>query len=481
MKATGLVSRLQLPGHRPRFVKVLRNWLMDPLPRSSHLVLEQVSVAGDVIDVAYSARGQVLRHRLHFTRWDAQRPLSDVMQPWLATTLGLVLAPHMFVLADFEAVAVRTAPLSVGQIEFWSWYLQHGLGEYRFRGGLDPRRPVRVLAETGVEAKATEHEAPIRPALPRRAILLNGGGKDTAVAAALAERMGIAGDWLTVTPTDARRALVAASGRPSAFDVTLELDDRLVSDARYRRGHVPYFALFVTLGVVAALAGDYDAVIAGNERSADEGNVSFRGFQVNHQFSKSTAFELAFQRHVLDAAGAPVRAFSIVRPFSDVRLAQLFTRLDAYLPVCMSCNRHARSSRWCLACPKCAFVCLAYGAFLDDAPLERVFGERPHERAALRRHWVELVQGTVKPWECVGTQEECRLALRLFLDRRPGLRLEGAPTDGTLRRLVADVDEESLARLVLSAAPSAGTMSPPLYDQVLSAANSLAPLAIEQP
>lgn len=458
-------------------MKVLQNLVTDPHPRRQRLVLADVAVDGPVIALTYRHRADTYTHRIRFERWGAARPLASVVTADLGTSLGLVLAPHLFVLTDFTHVEVTTSRLTAEGCEFWGWYLQHGLGEFRYRGGLDPSRAVTVSADAPSAHDAVPTPRQSGPERITSAILLNGGGKDTAVAAEMCRRCGIDARWLTVTPTAARTALMDASPFPSAFEATLEFDEAVQVRARHRRGHVPYFALFVTLGAIAAAAGGHDAVIGGNERSADEGNLRFKGVDVNHQFSKSSAFERAFQQHVLDAQGIPVRAFSILRPFSEVRLSQLFTQLTDYLPVCMSCNRRARASRWCLDCPKCAFVSLAYGAFLEDAALETIFNERPHARAALRRHWVPLVEGTLKPWECVGTQDECRLALRLFLDARPDLQLRGSPGVTALRRLVADVDIAQSSAHVFGGRTGTGVMPALLERAVLDAADDMAPEA----
>lgn len=464
---------MKLPGRRPRFLKIAQNLVTDPLPRQACLALTDIKVDRHAVHVVYDVGGRSYSHGLRFTQWSAQKPLTAVVDAQLGTALGLVLAPHLFILTDFATVDVRTGTLTAAQREFWSWYLKGGLGEYRYRAGLDPTRPVEVQAHDrpGIE---TRHAAPSSDV--RRAIILNGGGKDTAVAAELAARSGIEADWLTVTPTTARRALVAASGRPSAFEAVLDIDEAMVRDARYRRGHVPYFSLFLMAGVIAALAGGYEAVIAGNERSADEGNLMFRGMEVNHQFSKSSAFERAFQQHVLDASALPLRAFSLLRPFSDLRLAQLFVRLPQYFPVCVSCNRRAKASTWCLDCPKCAFVGLAFGAFVDDDVLRRIFGALPQERAELRRQWLALVRGKIKPWECVGTQEECRLALRLFLDRRPDWRPGGRPGREALARAVVTLDLGESSTRVLEGQTGSGVMPPDIEARVLDAAAGLARL-----
>src|SRR4029077_18765397 len=64
----------------------------------------------------------------------------------------------------------------------------------------------------------------------------------------------------------------------------------------FLNGHVPFSAYLAFLGATCMLLYGYSNVIVANERSSDEGNVSYRGHEINHQYSKSFAFETLFDQ-----------------------------------------------------------------------------------------------------------------------------------------------------------------------------------------
>ena len=177
---------------------------------------------------------------------------------------------------------------------------------------------------------------------------------------------------------------------------------------------MPYSMLFMALALIPALAYGYQYVATGNEFSANFGNMRFKGEEINHQFSKSHEYESAFNQFLTEEITTSVKYFSALRPFSDLRIAAMLSRLQRYFGHFVSCNK---GGDWCKNCPKCAFTFLALAAFLSSDQLITIFGENLLLRATIRRHILDLVDGEVKPWECVGTQEECRLALRLALEK----------------------------------------------------------------
>src|SRR5207244_1946063 len=63
-------------------------------------------------------------------------------------------------------------------------------------------------------------------------------------------------------------------------------------------GHIPITAYLSCLTIVISLLYGFDAVAMSNERSANEGNVEFKGMMINHEWSKSLEFENAFQAYL---------------------------------------------------------------------------------------------------------------------------------------------------------------------------------------
>ena len=210
--------------------------------------------------------------------------------------------------------------------------------------------------------------------------------------------------------------------------------------------------------LTAALRG-FDAVAMANERSASNGNVTWDGIDVNHQFSKSLRAEHLLRSAVAELAPG-LELFSVLRPASELAIARAFARMEQYHEVFTSCNSifrldpALRGTSWCCDCPKCRFVFLALAPFCEPAHLRKVFGcdllddERQFAGFALL-----TATGGHKPFECVGEEQESLAAIRMLAtqarwsDHRVVRRLvaEVLPrydaTDGTPAQVLALSDE----------------------------------------
>lgn len=162
-----------------------------------------------------------------------------------------------------------------------------------------------------------------------------------------------------------------------------------------------------------------------NEWSASSPTVEVDGRGINHQYSKSYAFEAGFRR-VLERAVPGVTYFSALRPYSELWVAERFAALPQYHPVFRSCNRafHVdparRASNWCGECDKCTFIDLILSPFLSPEQLRSVFGGvEPLDRPELIGQFRSLLGDTAlnKPFECVGDVGECKAAVLLAADR----------------------------------------------------------------
>src|SRR5690606_17468678 len=116
-----------------------------------------------------------------------------------------------------------------------------------------------------------------------------GGGKDSAaVLTLLPEATGLA-----VSATPIQREMAGAAG-VELIEIGRTLDPRMLerSDLGFN-GHIPITAINSALAGLAAHLHGFDSVVMGNERSASEATRWVDGFAVNHQHSKSLAFEVA--------------------------------------------------------------------------------------------------------------------------------------------------------------------------------------------
>jgi hypothetical protein len=262
-------------------------------------------------------------------------------------------------------------------------------------------------------------------ALPDRALLPIGGGKDSLVSAELLEAAGVDYTPFAVNPKGPILTSVDRMERPPLY-VTRTLDPemiRLGQQPGYYNGHVPSTAINSMIAALCALLYGYNRVVLSNERSASEGNVAFDGREANHQYSKSLEFEKRLAGVLSEATGGALTYFSLLRPYSEARIAQIFMRQTRYDHVFSSCNRNFRLAGhdgplWCGECPKCLFVFLTFAPVMDKDRLLGIFGKNLLDRPENEPLYRELTGlAGQKPWECVGEILEAAACLYALTER----------------------------------------------------------------
>lgn len=317
---------------------------------------------------------------------------------------AIVLGVSYFKLrAPFEIVAPNIA-LSEAERAFAIDVYENGLGEFYARNTLMRFGKLAIHAPHDVDAS--------RPvvALPNRTLLPIGGGKDSLVSVDLLTHAGVAFTPFAVNPKGPILTSVDTIGTPPIY-VTRTLDAemiRLGKEPGYYNGHVPSTAINSMIASLCALLYGYNQIVLSNERSASEGNVEFDGRETNHQYSKSLGFELLIASILSDATGGALKYFSLLRPYSEARIASLFTHETKFDRVFSSCNRNFRLTGndgplWCGECPKCHFVFLIFAPFMAKDRLLSIFGKDLLDNPANEASFRELAGlAGQKPWECVG-------------------------------------------------------------------------------
>jgi hypothetical protein len=287
----------------------------------------------------------------------------------------------------------------------------HGLREFAVRNGLPVPMPVELTAPVAAEP-AGGH----RPS--GRLVVPIGGGKDSSVVAQILAPL----DPLLVS-VRANPAAAAIAERLGLRHVVIDrtIDARLIAlnGRGARNGHIPVTAITSAVTAMAASVYDADTIVMANERSASAATMHCGGHEVNHQYSKSFAYEQA-----LAAALAPdYDYFSLLRPWSELAIARAFAAMPHLHDVFMSCNRafvldaEARSDGWCGRCPKCHFVFLVLAPFLGPDELVHIFGADLLADASLTPSFRALFLDEARPFECVGEARECAAAVLLVSDR----------------------------------------------------------------
>jgi UDP-N-acetyl-alpha-D-muramoyl-L-alanyl-L-glutamate epimerase len=412
-----------------------------------------VDGAAGLLTCRYSLDGRMFTERVGFPglaggpRW--RDPAVDAAARWVFLLAGV----SYYKTAAPPLIELPTTSLREVERDFLLSFHLDGLGEYAYRNGLD-LSGLRIDAPAGDgdigdigdggggRVPGSPESGPegtqwAEPAAAKRPLIPFGGGIDSIVTVELVRPLADAALFVVDRPGDRFVAIErpAAVSRLPIVRAEREIDPQVLRSRElgFLNGHVPVTGILSAIGVLAAVLDGRDALVMSNEWSSSVGNLEVDGRSVNHQWSKSMAFEIGF-RSVL--AGAPgsgsslggrVDYFSRLRPYTELFIAERFGGLGEYHLAFQSCNRGfhidpaRRLDHWCGQCDKCCFIDLILAPFLDAARLREVFrGSEPLDDPTLLPKFQALVDtsGALKPWECVGEVNECRAAVALAA-RRP--------------------------------------------------------------
>lgn len=307
---------------------------------------------------------------------------------------------------------VTAWPLDPARRQLLADLVTHGLAEFAHVNGLD-LWDWFVLPDAAPAPDPVSHDSPLTagPLVPV------GGGKDSIVTLEALRRLGPT--LFAVNPKGPIERTFTTAGLP-VVRVSRTLDPRLfdLNDAGAFNGHVPVTAIVSAVAVVAAVLGRHGTVALSNEASADQPTlVTAAGRPVNHQWSKSSAFETAFADLVRTQVHQDLAYTSFLRPASELAIARRFATLTGYHPVFNSCNRAfhliGQTREWCGQCPKCRFVFLVLAPFLSPDDLVAIVGRDLLDDPAQVDGFAALAAiGGPKPFECVGEAEESAAVLQ---------------------------------------------------------------------
>ena len=264
--------------------------------------------------------------------------------------------------------------------------------------------------------------------MPGRALVAMGGGKDSLVCLQMLRNAGVEVQPVCVGGSGLIGDTVKAAGLPLIRiqrELSPELTDMNANGAW--NGHIPVTAINSAILLCAGLLYGYRYIVFANESSANEATLrDGQGREVNHQYSKSLAFEQGFVTVVKQHVSPDIEYFSLLRPFSEIAITRQFSEMTEFHEVFSSCNRNFHqdgshiTGRWCNDCPKCRFAALALAPFLSPQQLLVIQGtDLLDEEKQLQGFKALCGLGEHKPFECVGSISESRAAMK-FLTADPG-------------------------------------------------------------
>jgi len=305
------------------------------------------------------------------------------------------------------------------QAEFLNFFYKNGLSEFIYKNQLDFESNIPDFTKYACSYEINNLG---NLKLHDLNLLAWGGGKDSIVSSLLLDFLGEKYDLFCVKSDRIKESTAKINGS-DFFEVKRVLDSK-INEFNSRKdsynGHVPITGILAFIKVIVSLMKGYKNIILSNEFSADEANLEYKGQKINHQFSKGIEFEQKINSYIHKFIHPNLNYFSLLRPFYELKIAEIFSNhAEKYFPEFSSCNRNfhfdesknIKGVNFCCECEKCAFVYLILSPFLDKSKLINIFGKNLFEVEALRSVYFELCGlSEKKPFECVGTFDECRLA-----------------------------------------------------------------------
>jgi hypothetical protein len=380
----------------------------------------------------------------------------------LLVVLGGVLGLSYFKAAAPPRVEIAVDGMTAAARDYLRLVLREGLAEFAYRAGFPALLDPEFVSTTVAEPRSERVSPDGRPLVPI------GGGKDSVVTVESLAAVGLDPVQVAVNPNAIIRRVAEVSGRPLVA-ISRRLDPHLLdlNAAGALNGHVPVTAMNTLLAVVQAQLLGLGPVVMSNESSASDPTLDWNGVPVNHQWSKGLAAERALAEMLGPQAGLEGATFSLLRPFSELRIARAYGRTTGYDGAIVSCNRAFRTSgatpAWCGDCDKCRFVFLAFAPYLEPERLIGIVGVDLFADPAQVPGFRTLVGlGDHKPFECVGEEAESSVALTL-VSRMP--RWAGSPVVAALvaEAPVFAAGDPELERRVL--AESEADPVPPRYEE----------------
>ena len=340
--------------------------------------------------------------------------------------LGLVEMISYWKVTASPQIIIEAGYLSKKQLAWLKDLIYQGMGEYFFVNKIDFTKN-NVLAITSLEIRPPKlglSSIPKSDLGSKKVLVPIGGGKDAIVTLELLKKAKIPLRPFLLNPKKEQLDIVVLAKTEKPIVVERTIDPKLLELNRkgYLNGHTPFSAYLAFLSVLTAALFNYKYIALSNERSSNEGNVKYLGKNINHQYSKSYDFEKKFRQYSKEYLLKEVEYFSFLRPLYELQIAKLFSGFSKYFPVFLSCNeahktnsgRNKPTGKWCGKCAKCLFVFIMLYPFAGEKQTVNIFKKNLLKDKKLKPLLEELTgKKRFKPFECVGTTAETKVALLL--------------------------------------------------------------------
>jgi hypothetical protein len=333
--------------------------------------------------------------------------------------LGLIEIPSYWKATCSPTIEIKAGKLNKEQKTFWKNLIMKGMGQFFYENKIDFTKPNFLKI---IPSFCNNYATALKLQSEKSKVLVPiGGGKDSIVTLEKLKEQRKEVNAFLVNPTKYVKNVLQVARIKKPIVVERKIDPVLLqlNKKGYLNGHTPFTAVLSFLSFFCAVLFGYKNIAFSNEKSANEGNVKYLGTTINHQWSKSLEFERKFRDYCQKYLVKNINYFSLLRPYTELEVSRMFLKYPQYFLVFSSCNQSIKTGKtWCGNCPKCLFVYASLYPFLEKKQLLKIFGRDIFENKKLLPTMKSLIgQGSHKPFECVGTYKESRLAFSLSLKK----------------------------------------------------------------
>ena len=314
-------------------------------------------------------------------------------------------------------IQIEAGYISEEQIKFLKKLYFNGLGEFLYTNGIS------ISEDELFHITCTREKEVLEPISYEGEgnLICIGGGKDSCVTLELLKNEEN-NSCLIINPKHPSLSCAVIAGYHDQDIIKVEriLDRTIVkrNEEGFLNGHTPLSSVIAFISYLCAYLLGKKNIVLSNESSANQSTVM--GTNINHQYSKTYEFENDFRVYMDENLHLDIHYFSLLRGLSEYNIAKLFSHYRIYHPVFRSCNLGSKSEewKWCCNCSKCLFIYIILSPFLTKEERIKIFGEDLYQREDLLETFKEILGYTEnKPFECVGTYEEARLAVSECIEK----------------------------------------------------------------
>lgn len=335
--------------------------------------------------------------------------ISDNRLDELVSSLGMVELCSYWKLTCSPEVIVEAMPLSIEQLQWFKKLYWNNLTEFLYENSIDTDfdsfMNLQAIDTHRMDIRTFYSTFPSRK-IKNSVLIPVGGGKDSCVTLDLLRDQDRYG--FVINSTVAQSDCIDKTGILHKSILSRRNFDRqffVLGKEGFLTGHIPFTQVAMFSALVAAYINGIGRIAFSNETSPSTNFAQDAYFDRVHP--KSVDFEKIFRQYEKEYLCTGIECFSFLRPYSDLEIASVFSRLKQFHRAFGSCNNSVDADLWCCKCMKCLSTYIMLSPFLTIVEMDGIFGSRLLEDESLLEDFKKLCGFTIsKPFDFAGSRED---------------------------------------------------------------------------